>query len=180
MSVLSKLLTALLIAPGVAVITILVTQLSLFILATVFAWSGGFSAWDILWAPSGIVTGFIGLVIAYLVQAFWVLPIFAWLMLVSAWTNRSPFLVALLAPLIPIVLERILFQTHYIGGWISRHLSWVVLPHFEPMNDSGMRQSVSISDSLSFLTTLELWSGVGVGVVMLAATVYFRRQKNEI
>ncbi len=180
MCVLSKLLIALLIAPAIAIIAILFTQLLLFTLATLFAWSGGFSAWDLLWAPSGIVTGFLGLIIAYLVQALWVLPIFAWLMLVSSWTNRTPFLVALLGPLAPVVLEGVLFQTSTIATWIAHHISWVVLPHPHQFNDEGVRQSVTMADSLSYLATLELWTGVVVGVLLMAATVYFRRMKNEI
>ena len=45
------------------------------------------------------------------VHALWHAPLYAWLLLVSGWARRTPFLWAVLPPLALGVLERIAFQT---------------------------------------------------------------------
>ena len=177
-AVLSKLLTVLLAVPVIYVLAIVATQLSLLLIVSIV---GLFSSASItsLWLDSGLLGGWIHLVIGYLVQGFWMLPVYGWLLLVSAWTNRNPVLVAVLAPIIPIALEAVLFQTTYLSNWISSHFRWVALPGFSGVERSQMH-TTDLSDALAVLASGDFYLGIFIGAALVAGAVWFRRANNEI
>lgn len=121
------------------------------------------------------------LLLAYglVAMALWYAPIWGWLLMVSAWARRTPFLWAFLPPLALIVLERIAFNTSHFGELVSYRLAafeqaFAAMPRGEQMH--GLPQP----DPASFLTNVDLWTGLGVAVAFLAAAVWVRRYREPI
>jgi ABC-2 type transport system permease protein len=114
------------------------------------------------------------------VHALWYAPIYAWLLLVSAWARRAPFLWAGL-PLLAIgLVESIAFNTsHFVamlqsrisGGaegsnpFIAGNMSMEPLTHLAPGK---------------FLISPGLWIGLAVAAAFLAAAARLRRYRGPI
>jgi len=105
-------------------------------------------------------------------------PVYGWLLLVSAWARRAPFLWATL-PLLAIgIVEKIAFNTahfaamlqYLIGGGDDRGsratgMSAILMPH----HTVGQ-----------FLTSAELWIGLAMTAIFLFAAVRLRRYREPI
>ena len=112
-------------------------------------------------------------------MALWHAPIYAWLLLVSAWARRAPFLWAFLPPLALAVFEKMAFRTSYLGSFLRyRFVGWMG----EAFAFSGQKGHVRI-ESLTQLTPPDSWSrpGLWLGLIFaalfLAAAVRLRRDR---
>ncbi len=56
------------------------------------------------------------------VHILWYAPLYAWLLLVSAWARRAPLLWAFLPPLIVSLFEKLAFHTSYVSGLLLGRL----------------------------------------------------------
>ena len=185
-TVVAKLLVALFVAPAIAIAAIFVAQVLFFVIATFLAWSAGVSAWSTLWAPSGLLTGLVLLVSGYILQAFWALPVYAWLLAVSAFASRAPLLWAGLGPLLVYILERVVFGRSIIGNFFYEHIRLrAVAPigtsEAAVTGNTAAASPLANPDALvAFLTSLQFWGGVVVGAGLIVAAIYLRRRNNEI
>ncbi len=59
------------------------------------------------------------------VHILWYAPLYAWLLLVSAWARRAPLLWAFLPPLIVSLFEKLAFHTSYISNLLLERLGTV-------------------------------------------------------
>ena len=180
-TVVAKLLMVMFIAPAIAVVAMFIGQLLFFVIATFLAWSGGVSAWETLWQPSGLLSGVVLLVVGYILNAFWMLPLFTWVLMISAYANRAPLMWTILVPVLVYILEVIVFGRAYIGAFFRDHVGFRVLPHINPETEQSDPRPLDSADGLfQFVISGELWLGVLVGAVFLVAAVYLRRLNNEI
>ena len=176
-SVLSKLLCILILVPALFITAIALYQLVLFTIITIAGLFRGAPVAS-LWLDSGLVGGWIQLIVGYLIQGLWMLPIYGWLLFVSSWATRVPFLVAILAPFIPIMLEAALFQSRYLVEWISSHLKTVALP--SPLSNTNIRvEEFGVQDSLAIVMRGDFYLGLIVGAGLIAGAIWFRRLKND-
>ena len=110
-TVLSKLITAVWVAPAATIAMILAAQVFLLtVISGLVATRETLSIWPI-WANSGLFTGLVELLVGYLIQGLWALPLYGWLLFISAAVNRLPFLWALLAPAALVALEALVGLT---------------------------------------------------------------------
>jgi len=113
-------------------------------------------------------------------HALWFTPIYAWLLLVSVWARRAPFLWAV-SPIVLAVVERVAFQTTYV----STFLKWRVIGGMAeafipgPAAKGNVTRLVEL-DPLGFLGSPGLWIGFAAAVVFVAATVRLRRYRDPI
>jgi ABC-2 type transport system permease protein len=110
------------------------------------------------------------------VHGLYYAPIFGWLLLVSAWARRVPFLWAAL-PLAAIgIVEKVAFNTSHFGAMLASRISGgesgdpaqggaMMLGHFHPGE---------------FLSAPGLWIGLAAAAVFLAAAVRLRRYRAPI
>jgi ABC-2 type transport system permease protein len=118
-TVASKLLVGLALTPLFAIAVTAVVQL-LFAGIWTFRFGdsvigGIFPAFDArVWLSIQWVT----LVTAF-VAALWYAPIAAYLLLVSAWARKNPFLWAVLPPIVVVMVEELLFDTNTIAAFIA-------------------------------------------------------------
>jgi len=108
-------------------------------------------------------------------------PVYAWLLLVSAWARRAPFLWAVLPPLAIAAFERGAFGTLHFGSAIGRRLiGWYTLGFdpFAPGTDPG--EPLSHVTPGRFLGAPGLWLGLVFAAACLAGAVRLRRHREPI
>jgi ABC-2 type transport system permease protein len=117
--------------------------------------------------------------------ALWYAPVYGWLLLVSAWARRAPFLWALLPPLAMAAFERIAFHTSHVGRLLMSRLFGFAADAFAFQTPSGERIDphfipLTQLTPARFLSDPGLWAGLVVAAVMLAAAVRLRRYREPI
>ena len=113
------------------------------------------------------------------VHALWHAPFYAWLLLVSAWSRRAPFVWAILPPVAIGYLEKITFNTTHFFGFLQYRLEGggmdaITIPGTFPMNP--MTQLTPGR----FLAAPGLWFGLALTAAFLAAAVQLRRYRGPI
>ena len=113
-------------------------------------------------------------------HALWYAPVYCWLLLVSAWARRAPFLWAILPPLAIGVVEKIAFNTMYFGNFIGYRLTGGMevtgssAPGRLPI-DPGMEITPG-----HFLASPGLWLGLTAAAAFLYAAARIRRARGPI
>lgn len=175
-TVLSKASIPLVVLPLIAFLLSLATVMILMFVASLVLLANGMSPAR-LWAgqafPEPLIM-FYGLS----VHTLWFAPIYAWLMLVSAWARRTPVLWALVPPLAIAALERMAFGTSYFGYMLQYRVTGAMLEAFT-RKDGHITRYAEL-DPVGFLSTPGLWVGLIVAALCLAAAVRVRRNREPI
>jgi len=188
-TVFSKLAIATLVAPLIGGIASFVCLIVLLGILSIIALLAGIDGWDLIWTNSALLGQAGRVLYAIPVQALWFLPITAWLMLISAFANRAVMLWVVLPPAGLAWIESLLFGTTGIAGFIARHVSGI-FPVLSISKSSIHIDTNHLSDytgpllqdivrPTEYLQNPELWQGLVVGALLLAATVWLRRYGNE-
>ncbi len=127
-----------------------------------------------VWAFSTPTANLIYLVIGYGIQGLWAMPVYAWLILVSAVASRIPTLWAVGIPVVLIILEKIVAGTSTSATFLFDHIQPAALPRLD--NEAPL----TISSQLAVLADPSLWVGMIIGSALLAAAIYSRKRLNEI
>ena len=123
-SVLAKVVAGVIVAPLFAWFTLVMTQLILLIFASVFMMAHPVIEWTSLWNWSQLLFVWLKILAVMMVQAIWLLPLFAWCMLWSAYAKKMPSLSALVSLLVIVIVEWILLPAHYIGHFILSRFTY--------------------------------------------------------
>jgi ABC-2 type transport system permease protein len=109
-----------------------------------------------------------------ILHGLWHAPFYGWMLMVSSWARRAPFLWAVLPPLAIGIVEKLVFNTSHFTGMLLYHLGGSpdsgprsgdlmnMLGHFEP----GMLLSGS-----------GLWTGLAATAVFLTVAARLRRDR---
>jgi len=200
-TVLSKLASALVMAPLIATVAAVATGLGFLVILSVYAMFHGGNPIDLIWGPASPLTVAFHLVAALPVYVMWALPTVGWLLLVSAWARSKPFLWALLVPVFAGVLVSWFGVMKLFGmnaGWFWQHVVGRALLGTVPgmdlvyrgANDPALQNVVvkgpqdivalfSAQTAWGAFATLDLWVGAAFGVAMIMAAVHFRRSRDE-
>lgn len=179
-TVVSKASIPLVVLPLFALAVSAVTQLVMLLMNTFVLAGSGWGA-GILWRHLPVFQMPLIQVYGLAVHALWHAPMYAWLLLVSAWARRTPFLWAFL-PLAAIgAVERIAFGTSYFGKFLGYRLMGAIPKAFVvPGSNHGLITRLSQLDPLGFLGSAGLWSGLAVAALFLAAAIRLRRRGEPI
>jgi len=159
---------------GTWVITV-VTQAIMLLLAGGRLMGTGLSVWSLV--PFGQMASmlFYHLVV---VHGLWYAPIWAWLLLCSAWSRRTPYLWATLPLLAVGLVEKIAFNTSHFGGWLaSRFMGG---PGGMPHHNTSMTMAALTPPPAQFLASPGFWLGLALAAAFLAAAVRLRRYQAPI
>jgi ABC-2 type transport system permease protein len=112
-------------------------------------------------------------------HGLWWAPFWGWLLLVSAWSRRAPFLWATL-PLLAIgLVEKITFNTSYFGALLQYR--FMGGPEgTAPTGDPMSMASLTPIAPAQFLLRPGLWIGLAIAAAFLAAAVRLRRSRGPI
>lgn len=119
------------------------------------------------------------LLYSLVVLTLWHAPIYAWLLMVSAWARRMPIFWGTLPLLAIAAFEKIAFNTQHFGEFLVYRIVggiWKAMV-FKP---NGHIDSLSQLTPARFLTTPGLWTGLLMAALFLAAAVYMRRNREPI
>jgi ABC-2 type transport system permease protein len=110
------------------------------------------------------------------VHSLYYAPIFGWLLLVSAWARRLPFLWAFL-PLAAIgVIEKVVFNSARFATMLGSRISGGM----ESGTTKGSMMMLWPSHPLDFLTNPGLWIGFAIAAACIAGAVRLRRYRDPI
>jgi ABC-2 type transport system permease protein len=178
-TVLSKLVLAVWVAPLITIAAILIAQIALLSTFSISAWLRGAAGIGAAWQQAGLGGAAVEMLTGYLLQGLWALPVYAWLLLVSAAVPWAPAVWALLAPLLLVVLEFVLLDSGGLFRAISEHLSLRALPRPGPWF-GGAGGGIGLSEQRALLFDPQLWLGMVVGAAFLAGAVACRRRNADL
>jgi len=158
---------------------VLVAQTIMVLVSSVALLGNGLNP-AMLWTRLPLLPMTLVMVYGLAVHVLWYAPLYAWLLLVSAWARRAAYLWAIL-PLIAIqIVERIAFRSTLIASLLQYRLVGAMREAFtvDPMKVRITRFSQLAP--LRFLTSPGLWLGLLVAAAFLAAAVRLRRNREPI
>ena len=118
---------------------------------------------------------------AVVVIALWHAPIYAWLLLVSAWAKRVAILWAVLPFVLPMMLEAMIFRSSYFAKFIGWRLFGGIRQAFVmPAKQVANVRPPTELTPLKFLLTPGLWIGLLIAAGLLAAAIRMRRNREPI
>jgi ABC-2 type transport system permease protein len=103
-------------------------------------------------------------------------PVYSWMLLVSSWARRAPFLWAVLPPLAIGVAEKVAFHTSHFAALLGYLLGG------GPEVVTGKMQMLPLTPLAvgEFFINPGLWIGLAVAAAFLAAAVRLRRYREPI
>ncbi len=195
-TVLSKVATALLLAPAIYMVALILFQLLLLGLVGVIVLFKGGSPMTLIWGPAEPLSYWSRIIGAIVLQSLWVLPLYGWLLLVSAWARSKPFLWALMVPVALSLLEIWFHATaslkigHRLYDLLLSRLTTGLSPISWRMSEdddtmtvgsagAGEGLSTEWSVIIERLWTADMWVGVIVGVAFIAGAIWIRRYRDD-
>jgi ABC-2 type transport system permease protein len=177
-TVLSKLAIPLIILPLLSFIITVVTQFVMLLLSSAFQLGSGSSAGTLGAGMSFLHMSLMLLYHILTVHGLWYAPIYGWLLLVSAWAPRAPFIWAFLPPFVIWGVEKIAFRTSHFLGLLQYRLTGPVPT--TTARSGNMMEMMSALTPAQFFSTPGLWVGLAVAAIFLAAAVRLRRYREPI
>jgi ABC-2 type transport system permease protein len=174
-TVLSKLCIPLFIIPLVSFVISLATQFIMLLLSSLILIGSGvnvaapFADLSFLHVSAVLLYHFIT------VHGLWYLPIYGWLLMISAWAPRAPFIWAFVPPFVVAVVEKVSLNTSYFLTLLQDRLA-----------GSGGMEGHHNEDFMAtliphhFFSTPGLWTGVAVAAVFIFVAVRLRRYQGPI
>lgn len=110
------------------------------------------------------------------VHGLWYAPIFAWLLAVSAWARRAPFLWAFLPLLAVCIVEKLAFDTTHFVALLEHRISGGAEAVLSTARGMPMDPMMQMTSSPS-LTSPGLWIGLALAAGCLAGAARLRRNR---
>jgi ABC-2 type transport system permease protein len=195
-TVLSKVASAVLVAPLLAVGAALVTMFGFLLVISLVVLAHGGNPWTLVWGPGSPLKVAAQLVATVPVYALWALPTVGWLMLCSAWARSKPFLWALMVPLFAGIFVSWfdlmqVFDLETAWFWknvVARALlsvapgTWIDAANLQGGNFNGPESIgalLSLKTTYSVLLTPQLWIGAIAGAAMIFGAIRLRRWRDD-
>lgn len=166
-----------LVMPAVLFVVILATHILMMAvnLVVLLPTGGQFAS---LWANWPLLRMAVVLAWALVTLSIWYAPLTGWLLMVSAWAKRAPFLWAVLPPLGLMLVEFFSFGTGQVSHLIGRRLSGGFDAAFTNVGPHAAMVDIDQIDVVGFFTSLEVWGGLVVGGALAAVAVWLRRTRD--
>lgn len=194
-TVLSKLASATIVAPLLAVLAAIATLFGfLALISLVVLFYGGNPA-TLLWGPASPLKIALMYLLGVPVYALWAMPTIGWLMLCSAWAKSKPFLWAIMIPVFAGIFVGWLeflgvfddvtwpfFRDIVLRALTSVFpLTYMDLQTLSEMGDgpAAMQKLLSPVSLYRNLASANLWIGVAAGAAMVFASIRLRRWRDE-
>ncbi|ODN43730.1 hypothetical protein [Piscirickettsia litoralis] len=190
-TVLAKFATAIILIPFWSFVAIIVLQLISLAISSVFTWHVQVISLSTLWNPLHLIKVWLYLWLSFMNQALWLLPLFSWCLLVSAYVKKNPLLYAVLIPLLLCLLERIILGSSTLYHLISERFSglfkiWTTTEfHSQDIGINALQSATPYLDNgLNYLSSqlshTPFWYGVVFSMICLTITVGLRKYRYEI
>ena len=188
-AVVSKLVTAIVVIPLVTVAAIIATHIVNLVVTSIWVTAKGADAGHLIWGSVPLLDNWLAALIVTLASAIWMSPFVGWFLFVSAFTKRSPLLMAFM-PLVLIPLLELIFlrSTVFAEAVFTRR---GMIPLFRGMDMKGFfdEESLHVNEEIvsllahldlaRFLTSPSMWAGLVVCAIFVTAAIYVRRYRDE-
>lgn len=188
-TVISKLIIALLVIPVAAIIGIIVTHLVNLVVTSVWVSMKGGDASLLIWGSVSLLDNWLAAVIVILATGIWMSPFIGWFLFVSAYTKRSPLLMAFMPLFLLALLEKIILRTHVFAEHVLGRgdgMPLIRTDNIERFFDEeqwriaeGATSLLVHLDIVRFLTSPATWAGIIVCGLLSTAAIYVRRYRDE-
>jgi ABC-2 type transport system permease protein len=196
-TVLSKVATALLVAPLLTIAFAFATSLAALLVICIGAAFSGLNIFGAVLASPGLYTSPVMLLAIVPVYLVWALPTVGWLMMVSSWARTKVFLWAVGVPVLAGALLawfNAMFDFNWDIEWFWKNIVARGLIGVMPGNwfgfvdpEGGMhirgphdvQFSYLVAQSWKTLASAQAWIGAAIGAGMLYAATRIRRWKDE-
>ena len=178
-TVLSKFAIPLIILPLLSFAIAVVTQFVMLLLSSAVLLGSGLSVGTLGARMSFFHMSLMLLYHILTVHGLWYAPIYGWLLLVSAWAPRAPFMWAFLPPFVIWGVEKIAFRTSHFLGMLQYRLTGPE-PSTTTARSGNLMEMISALTPAQFFSTPGLWVGLAVAAIFLAAAVRLRRYREPI
>lgn len=174
-TVLSKLFTIVGVGSIVSVGVVLCAQLATLIVASAVAPESQVVNTQSVWSNAHFLSSVAYWLVGYVSQIFWNLPVWGWLLFVSARARSRPGVWAIAIPAVLVFLEASVFD--------GSHLVTSIFDHFFPRALPG-NEYANATPYLSYLaqlwTSASMWVGIATGSLFIAGAILFRNHNNEL
>jgi ABC-2 type transport system permease protein len=178
-AVLAKASIPLVVLPMLAFVITVVTQSVMLLLSSMVLLASGLSVatlWTKLQLHQTLLMLLYHLVTAHML---WYAPFYAWLLLVSAWARRTPFLWAVLPPLAIGVFEKVAFHSSHFTDLLGYRFIGGSEDVASMMGGFPYHPGMHVTPG-AFLVSPGLWIGLLIAAAFLAAAVRLRRNREPI
>ncbi|MBT8039389.1 MAG: hypothetical protein HKO85_06970 [Xanthomonadales bacterium] len=197
LTIASKLLTAMVLAPFAFLVTLILTQVLMAIIGSVMVLSVDGNPWTLFLSLANPFKAWALIGASWLAAAIWALPMYGWLLLVSSFAPRVPLLFALLPPLVISVLQGWIefLRTFTLENNLSSVIKdWMfntpaILTAEVGEGEAGVAlgvpltgdfdHAVTLANMLDRLLSLQMLVGLVLAAVFLAVTLLLRRRATE-
>lgn len=177
-TVLSKIAIPLVVLPLLTFAITIATQLIMLVLSSVVLLGSGLGV-GTAWSESSFFH--VSVMLLYhivTVHGLWYAPVYGWLLLVSAWSLRAPFLWAFVPPFVVCGVEKIAFDTSYVLTMLEHRLMGP--QGYTPPQHDTMMDVMSALTPAQFFSLPGLWIGLAIAAAFLAGAVRVRRLREPI
>jgi ABC-2 type transport system permease protein len=172
-TVLAKLTVPLVILPLFSFVLTVVAQFIMLLLSSVVVLGNGLNL-ATLWTQVSFLHD--SLLVFYhivTVHGLWYAPLYGWLLMVSAWAPRAPFIWAFLPPFVICLVEKVAFNTTHFFAMLQRRLMGPESPASMSRGGSPMADLVPHH----FFSEPGLWIGLAIATAFIAVAVRLRRYR---
>jgi len=197
LTVLSKLLVAMVVAPLIFWVVFILTQVVMAVIASLMVISVGENPWTLFLSVMNPLKAWLLLLVSYLASSIWFLPIYGWLLLVSSFAPRIPLLFAVLPPVVFAILQIwIDFLRTFtlnsnlfgvIGEWVANSPAILsvgvrdgrgMLSLGAPLN-KDFDHAVTVANIFDRLFSVQMLAGLAIAAVFLAGALWMRRRATD-
>jgi len=198
LTITSKLLSAMLVAPFIFWVVYVITHILIMLIFSVAVMLLGENPWTLFLSLGNPFKGWSMVLASYLAQAIWALPLYGWLMLVSAFAPRIPLLFAVLPPVVLAILELWIGFLHtftlndnlfgVFGKWFANS-PLIMSADKHSAHDFGAAlgipvtrtfdHQVTLANMLDRLFSSDMLIGLVIAAVFLSGALWLRRRATE-
>jgi ABC-2 type transport system permease protein len=158
-------------------------------MTSIFVSIEGGSSMLLIWKSAPLFDAWAAILIIMLLLPVWFSPFIGWFLFVSAWTKRSPLLMAFLPLVLLPTLEYWVLRTHLIFDAIKTRFEHLpIFKGIDPELFFNEERFVAEADAVSllgfidigkFLASPQMWAGVIVAGLFITAAIYVRRYRDD-
>ncbi len=192
----SKLLSAMVVAPLIFWVIYVLIHIVIMLISSIVVLSLGENPWTLFLGISNPFKAWSLVLASYMAQSVWALPLYGWLMLVSAFAPRIPLLFATLPPVVFAVLQVwITFLQTFtlqknlfgvIGNWFAN--SPLIMSADNHGHDiaalgipisSAFDHDVSVANMLDRLFSTDMLIGLIIAAIFLTVALWLRHRATD-
>jgi ABC-2 type transport system permease protein len=176
-SVLAKISVPLLVLPAIAFAVVVVCHVFMLAVSTLVLLARDPGP-GLLWSHLPFFRMTLIMIYGLVVHALWHAPLYAWLLFVSGWARRTPFLWVALPPILLLALEKGAFHTTLLASLLGHRFTGAMKLAFATGQEGDVLRLSQLTP-LRFLASPGLWVGLATAALLVAATVRLRRHRES-